>query len=448
MSEQYPGGFITKDSPNVTTSSAQGLWTLSQQAGYKQQGLWPPVTVGWMGAFTTGDTCANYDVQIDSSGNIYAVGWSSTATAMLVTKVSVTGALQWVKTYSMPSISDPKGFGTAQQAISYLDSSDNLFFGFPVGYAGGGMIKINSSGVVQNNMYVNPGFLHIFGGMKGSSNTPTYTTTGLSTTYYWSGFKFNNSLSLTSSWSIFAGPSNPAAFTVGIDSNGDLWGSGQTGNAAGDSLIAKGPTAIYNRYYQTAGAVGYQGGGNVMVGDSSGNMYHTPVISSNYYIIKWNTSGGVVWAKQVAGGYAQTNGGIMDSSGNLNLLYYASGFNGAQLVRLDSSGSIVLQQRYSTATNCTLYAIKTDPNDGSLVMVGNFGSTARAMIMRIPSTGAPGESWTVGGQTLACATSTVFSLSSASFTTSTLSQASTTPATPTTQTVTTSTPTPTWSKYG
>jgi hypothetical protein len=177
-------------------------------------------------------------------------------------------------------------------------------------------------------------------------------------------------------------------------------------------------------------------------------MYHTPILGSNYYVIKWNTSGGVVYANQVSGGYAQAGGGTMDSSGNLNLLYYASGYNGGQLVRLNSSGSIILQQRFSTATNCTLYAIKTDPNDGSLIMVGNFGSTARAMIIRIPSTGAPGESWTVGGQTLACATSTVFSLSSVAFSTESLSQASRSPGTPTTRTVTTSTPTPTWSKYG
>jgi len=41
MSEQYPGGFISKNAPTVSTSSAQGMWTLSQQAGYKKQGVWP-----------------------------------------------------------------------------------------------------------------------------------------------------------------------------------------------------------------------------------------------------------------------------------------------------------------------------------------------------------------------------------------------------------------------
>ena len=41
MSNQYAGGFISKTPPTVTTSSAQGMWTLSQQAQYKKAGEWP-----------------------------------------------------------------------------------------------------------------------------------------------------------------------------------------------------------------------------------------------------------------------------------------------------------------------------------------------------------------------------------------------------------------------
>jgi hypothetical protein len=45
MSEQYPGGFISKSPPipagPYNTSAAQGMWTMSQAAGYQKQGLWP-----------------------------------------------------------------------------------------------------------------------------------------------------------------------------------------------------------------------------------------------------------------------------------------------------------------------------------------------------------------------------------------------------------------------
>lgn len=41
MSMRYKGGFISKTPPTVTTSSAQGMWTLSQQAQYQKAGVWP-----------------------------------------------------------------------------------------------------------------------------------------------------------------------------------------------------------------------------------------------------------------------------------------------------------------------------------------------------------------------------------------------------------------------
>jgi hypothetical protein len=45
MSEQYPGGFLTSVPPTPAgpyqTSSATGLWTLSQQAAYAKLGQWP-----------------------------------------------------------------------------------------------------------------------------------------------------------------------------------------------------------------------------------------------------------------------------------------------------------------------------------------------------------------------------------------------------------------------
>jgi len=452
MSEQYPGGYMTRTPPAVTASSAPGMWTLSQQAGYQRQGLWPQPAVGWMGAFTSGDTNVFYDLSIDSSGDIYAVGWSSTSTAMVVARFDKNGNQQWVRNYSTssPAMSNPADILGSFQALSYLDSSNSLFFGYGNGYNGGGMIKINSSGVVQSNVFVNPGFLHVFVGVKGASNSPYLSTTELSGSYRWSGFRFNNSLSTspTTSWAIQGGNNNSANYGIGIDSNGALWGSGQTANGAGESMISKGPTSFYRRYFQSSGAAGNQGGGCVMVGGNSGNMYHTPILGSLYYIINWSTSGGVNWAQQVNGGYAQAIGGCIDSSENLYLTYYPSGYNGGQLLKLNSSGAIQLQQRFSTPTNCTIHAIAIDPNDSSIVMVGNFGSTPRAMILRIPPTGAAGASWTVGGQTLSCTTSTVFSLSSVSFSTSSLSQNSYSPASPTTNTVTTATPTPTWSKFG
>jgi hypothetical protein len=60
MSEQYPGGFITKTNPTVDGSTAKGLWTLSQAAGYAKQGLWPTVPAApTIGTATAGNASAS-----------------------------------------------------------------------------------------------------------------------------------------------------------------------------------------------------------------------------------------------------------------------------------------------------------------------------------------------------------------------------------------------------
>ncbi len=59
MSMRYAGGIISATPPTVTTSSAKGMWTLSEQAQYKQQGVWPvpPPTIGqaYGGGFYAGN---------------------------------------------------------------------------------------------------------------------------------------------------------------------------------------------------------------------------------------------------------------------------------------------------------------------------------------------------------------------------------------------------------
>jgi hypothetical protein len=60
MSEQYPGGFITKTNPTVDGSTAKGLWTLSQAAGYVKQGLWPTIPgAPTIGTATAGNASAS-----------------------------------------------------------------------------------------------------------------------------------------------------------------------------------------------------------------------------------------------------------------------------------------------------------------------------------------------------------------------------------------------------
>lgn len=97
MSTQYPGGFVTKSPilPNGTT--AQGIWTLSEQAAYNKQNLWPSfpyaptigtasnlstdgqVSVAFTAPAITSSTITQYTVT-SSPGGITATGASSPIT--------------------------------------------------------------------------------------------------------------------------------------------------------------------------------------------------------------------------------------------------------------------------------------------------------------------------------------------------------------------------------
>lgn len=73
MSEQYPGGWISKSPPTPNGSTAPGLWTLSQQAAYQKQGLWPPLPFS---SFTSGAQANAATLQMQRS-SIAALSSSS-----------------------------------------------------------------------------------------------------------------------------------------------------------------------------------------------------------------------------------------------------------------------------------------------------------------------------------------------------------------------------------
>lgn len=73
MSEQYPGGYISKSPPVPNGNTAPGLWTLSQQAAYQKQGLWPPTPLS---SFTAGTQANAATLQMQRS-SIAALSSSS-----------------------------------------------------------------------------------------------------------------------------------------------------------------------------------------------------------------------------------------------------------------------------------------------------------------------------------------------------------------------------------
>jgi len=77
MSKKWPGGIITPTPVAPTTSSASGIWTLSQQAYWQKQGLWPsqpPVPTGDVAVFAGGGGNVMDFVNIASTGNATSFG--------------------------------------------------------------------------------------------------------------------------------------------------------------------------------------------------------------------------------------------------------------------------------------------------------------------------------------------------------------------------------------
>ena len=126
MSNQYPGGIITKNPATPTgpfdTGAAPGIWTITQQAGYKQQGVWP-----------TAGLSPNY---IEDVFSTYL--YTGTGAAMTINNgidLSTKGGLVWVKSRS--NTDDHGLFDTSRgQAVIYSnltsaqDSGSGYFTSF------------------------------------------------------------------------------------------------------------------------------------------------------------------------------------------------------------------------------------------------------------------------------------------------------------------------------
>jgi hypothetical protein len=86
MSNQYAGGFISKTPPTVTTSSAKGMWTLSQQAQYKKDSVWPAYPATPTIGTATAVTYDSATVTFTAPANTYGItGYTATSSPSGIT---------------------------------------------------------------------------------------------------------------------------------------------------------------------------------------------------------------------------------------------------------------------------------------------------------------------------------------------------------------------------
>lgn len=309
---------------------------------------------------------------VDGSGNIYAVGQTSSAGTGgdgLMCKYSSSGTLLWQERWGYSSGSDI--FFSAA-----CDSAGNLIIAgrSESGPAGGNdhvLLKVNGSGVSQWVRFVG-GTLTEGGGGAG----------------------------------------------VAVDSGDNIYLSGDTASAGGgggsDLFIAKFNSAGTIQWQRSLGGAGDEAGVAIAV-DPSGNSYVVGRTAStggaggsDLLICKYNTSGVIQWQRSI--GAANHDAGAGVAVGSDGFIYAvgstdpgSSSIYDILICKYDASGTIQWQRAFATSNNDSGADVVIDAA-GHLVLVGSSGSPQDGIVARLPTDGS--KTGTYGAWTYAAASRT------------------------------------------
>lgn len=347
-----------------------------------------------------------YDVRVDSSGNVYAAGQhftnASNAGGILM-QLDADGAVQWSRLLDTT--------GTSYQEAYYqlgLDSSGDIYVGgFSSSYTGRRHVaaKYNSSGTIQwQRLYGSNSYTTYAYGLAVDSSGGVYGCAGANNAGDLRHTIFKWSSTGNFQWQRRIGTSgNQIPYRLATDSSNNVYMIGYAYNAG------IGGQDWYMTKWSTSGVLQWQrawGGSSADVGkavavDSSGNVYFvgqsesTGVGYTDTILVKCNSSGTIQWQRGIgsSGYYMFAEGITTDSSGNVYIIAQQGNSSDALIVKWDSSGNIQWQRELDGPGWTTGYGITAD-NAGSIYVVGSsdFSSTGsggyEGYVAKLPDDGS------------------------------------------------------------
>lgn len=285
---------------------------------------------------------------------------------------------------------------TSENVLAYgigPDNSNSIYASCQEGISGSYnalLLKFNDDGTVDFNKTLDvigtEQFRDIIANPSGGVwvsgiDSPTSSNRGLITKYSSSGsvqlqksygptgdYNYFDYVTMDSSDNlIFTGPMTKPGFT------GTNYGHGIVKLDSSGSIL-----------WQKNVAAGESFGGAVSV-DSSDNIYTQYFVSNYIHVIKFNSSGSVVWRKRFPASYARGN--AIDSSDNLYISFLELSTQNASIIKINSSGTVQWCRETGVQVNLFQDNVFVDADDNAY-LTGKKSGAKELFVFKYNSAGS------------------------------------------------------------
>jgi hypothetical protein len=359
----------------------------------------------WIGLLSNDSNSFGNAVAIDSSGNVFIFGYANASGTndFLLAKYDNSGVIQWQK--SLGSGSSDIGYGVA------VDSSGNSYIVGSSPTLGSNSIhlaKYNSSGTIQWQRSL--GALGADDGYAVAVDASGVYVSGQNGAGNFQLAKYDTSGGIQWQRELVGAGSTEVARVVALDSSSNVYFCGNSDTSGSNDIqVVKYNSSGTIQWQRRLGGADDDRGFGIAI-DSSSNVYVCGFSNNSgsydIQLAKYNSSGTIQWQRKLGSASSSSFGLALatDSSDNLYVCGYnnASGNNGVQLAKYNSSGTIQWQRVLTqSAKDISGYGITI--KDSNLYING-YGAplttTTCYLFAKLPTDGSLTGTYTVGGVTL------------------------------------------------